>query len=277
LTPRVVLTRPGMSSLRLSLPYRVLTALRCRRSEPLPPLTNHQYRSTEGPQRTSENESQRPAPKRTRRMTLAPKHQRHNNGVETLASAPDTEASNTYDRIPLLPLATRTAARDTMKQHPGTSCLSSRPKPEIQSPGSKTPVYRPTPKCRPPKDPRPDSGHQLPTPKYRQPAASALAPAMNRPCRNTKSPSLASEDRLRRAAPKHLSPRTRIPIPATSDRHQKHRAPATSTEAPCVDNRRRDTTHRHSAPKHRAPTNSTKAPTDDRLPCGLLPFDVFPV
>ena len=56
-------------------------------------------------------------------MTPAPKHQRHTNGVETLASAPDTEASTTYDRIPLLQLATRTAARDTMKQHPGTSCL----------------------------------------------------------------------------------------------------------------------------------------------------------
>lgn len=277
MTARVVLTPPEMSSLRLSLPYRVLTALRCRRSEPLPPPTNHRHRSTVGSQRTSENECQRPALERTRCMTPAPKHQRHTNGVETLASAPDTEASTTYDRIPLLQLATRTAVRSTMKQHPGTSCLSSKPKPRVQSPSFKTPVYRPTPKCRPPKDPRPDSGHQPTAPKCRGSAASTLAPEMNRPCRNTKSPSLASEDRLRRAAPKHLSPRTSIPIPATSDRYQKHRAPATSTEAPCVDNRRRSTTHRHPAPKHRAPETSTEAPTDDRLPCGLLPFDVFPV
>lgn len=56
----------------------------------------------------------------------------------------------------------------------------------------------------------------------------------------------------------------------------KHLAPKTGTEAPSVDSRRRDTDHRHPAPKHRAPTTDTEAPTDDRLPCGFLPFDVFP-
>jgi hypothetical protein len=84
------------------------------------------------------------------------------NKLETLDSAPDTEASNTYDRIPLLLLATRTAVRDTMKQHPDASYRSSAPKHGIQTPSFETSVYWSTPKCRPPKDrvPTPGTNHR---------------------------------------------------------------------------------------------------------------------
>jgi hypothetical protein len=57
----------------------------------------------------------------------------------------------------------------------------------------------------------------------------------------------------------------------------KQQTPTTSTEAPEVESRRSDTSHRLPTPKRRTPTTVTEAPTDDRLPCGLLPFDVFPV
>jgi hypothetical protein len=57
----------------------------------------------------------------------------------------------------------------------------------------------------------------------------------------------------------------------------KHQTRETGTEAPGIDDRRPDIHHRRPTPKRRTPTTDTEAPTDDRLPCGLLPFDVFPV
>lgn len=172
--------------------------------------------------------------------------------------------------------AISTEALSAREQHPGTSCLPPTPKRERQPPSFETPANQPTPKRRSPRTRVPTPGTD---PRHRSVDGQRPAPWHRRSTTHVQDADDRSpETRSQRSTMSTEAPLAYDQRPDTS--HQrltpKHRAPKTGTEAPSVDSRRRDTDHRHPAPKHRAPTTDTEAPTDDRLPCGFLPFDVFP-
>jgi hypothetical protein len=273
LTPRAVLTPPRMSSLRLSLPYRVLTALRCRRPEPrytheLPmpkhqrpaahigkrpttpgtegPTTCWQHRSTDSEQQGRNTGFQRPTPKC------------HTPTTGSRTAHDETHRSTVRQEQPQMQTVCH-QRRNAKDRHPASKHRCTSQHRGVDCPG-----------------PAPDSGHQRPTPRCRASAASTLAPATRSLRRNADHVPPASGAGVRRRAPKHLPPTTRVPIPASNVRHRsterrgpapKHRASKTAASTPATDTRHRST---------EAPTTDTEAPTDDRLPCGLLPSDVFP-
>jgi hypothetical protein len=212
LTPRAALTPRGMSSLRLSLPFRVLLHRAAANQSPKP-HTSCLHRSTSDPRqhqvRPSTTEPQHPPPPGQHRSANMENEERRDTGFDprdrSLAGLPSDPDTTSLRPAPKHRAQTDTTLmRAVWRRHRST---------HDSHPASKTPVYRPTPKRQSPKTrvPTPGTGRQHRSTTDQRPAPWHL--------RRHTAPKHGDvllrrrETDFRRRAPRCPSPTASIPIP----------------------------------------------------------------